>query len=294
MKLKQTVNRILSSNIKNKISRFKHNNELKSVQCIECDANNLRTRKDLFLENIFYDDRIEHLWNKSKAGIDKMSMPHGTGGVNAGDRKAIYYLICKLEPASVLEIGTHIGASTVHIAAALYMSRIRLGINAQFTSVDMVDVNSHETKPWLNYGSKHSPAEMINKLNYGSFVNFAVDTSLNYAANCTEKYDFIFLDGSHAASIVYQEIPMFLKLLNPDGLILLHGYFPSLKPLWSKGTIIPGPYLATERLVKEGVNLDILPLGNLPWPTKQRSNATSLALLLRGMMGLYIQFSLWQ
>src|SRR2546430_6217516 len=34
-------------------------------------------------------------------------------------RRAIYYLVRHLRPRSVLEIGTHLGASTVHIAAAL-------------------------------------------------------------------------------------------------------------------------------------------------------------------------------
>ena len=74
---------------------------------------------------------------------------------------------------------------------------------------------------------------------------------------------------------------MALKMLNPNGVILLHDYFPGMKPLWSDGTVIPGPYLATERFVKEGINLTVLPLGELPWPTKLGSNVTSLALLLR-------------
>jgi len=161
------------------------------------------------------------------------------------------------------------------------MSQVKNGKKVNLISIDIADVNSTVTKPWLEYGTKFSPVEMINKLNYGSFVNFVADTSLHYAANCTQKFDFIFLDGSHAASIVYQEIPLALKLLNQNGVILLHDYFPGMKPLWSDGTVIPGPYLATERLSKEGINLVVLPLGKLPWPTKQSSNVTSLALLLR-------------
>lgn len=281
MILKQILNRTLSSNFKNKIGEFKHKHELKSIQRIECEINSLRTRKDISIEDIFDPNETEHLWSKSKKDLEEMNISESSGGVNPGDRKAIYYLISKLQPASVLEIGTHIGASTLHIAAALYMSRIKSGKKAHLTSVDIVDVNSIETKPWLKYGSKYSPAEMINKLNYGSFVNFIADTSLNYAANCTEKYDFIFLDGSHAASVVYQEIPRAVKLLNPNGVILLHDFFPALKPLWSEGSVIPGPYLAIDRLAKEGVALEVLPLGKLPWPTKLGSNVTSLALLLR-------------
>ena len=41
------------------------------------------------------------------------------GGVNPGDRQAVYYLIMALKPQNVLEVGTHIGASMPHIARAL-------------------------------------------------------------------------------------------------------------------------------------------------------------------------------
>jgi hypothetical protein len=53
-----------------------------------------------------------------------------------------------------------------------------------------------------------------------------------------------------------------------------------LQPLWSNGSVIPGPFLATERLKAEEAKVVVLPLGELPWPTKLRSSATSLALLL--------------
>ena len=148
-------------------------------------------------------------------------------------------------------------------------------------TVDIADVNSDITKPWLQYGTKYSPIEMINKFNYGTFVKFVSDTSLKYFADCKQKFDFIFLDGDHSASTVYQEIAMALKVLNKNGVILLHDYFPDMKPLWSDDSVISGPYLAIKRLKKECVNLNCLPLGNLPWPTKLSSNVTSLALLLR-------------
>jgi predicted O-methyltransferase YrrM len=255
--------------------------ELNAIQQTRCDTSNLRNKGDLSIENLFKSGEIDNLWGDSKKEIDLFTIPDGSGGVNPGDRRALYYLISKLKPASVLEVGTHIGASTLHIASALYMSQIKNGKKARLTTVDIVDVNSTITKPWLTYGTKYSPSEMINKFNYGSFVTFVADTSLHFAANCKEKFDFIFLDGSHAASVVYQEIPLALKLLNSNGVILLHDYFPKMKALWADGTVIPGPYQAIERFVKEGANLTVLPLGELPWPTKQSSNITSLALLLK-------------
>jgi predicted O-methyltransferase YrrM len=281
MKLKKILKRLIVPIIKTNYFISKEMKELNSIQQIGCEINNLRFKSDLSIEHLFESREIEKMWSDSKKEIDIFNIPDGSGAVNPGDRRAIYYLISKLKPSSVLEVGTHLGASTLHIASALYMSQIKNVNTANLISVDILDVNAPVTKPWLGFGTKYSPIEMMNKLNYDSFVNFVADSSLNYITNSKQKFDFIFLDGSHVASTVYQEIPMALKLLNNNGVILLHDYFPGMKPLWSDGSVIPGPYLATERLSKEGTNLIVLPLGKLPWPTKLASNVTSLALLLR-------------
>jgi predicted O-methyltransferase YrrM len=280
MGLKHFLQKITPAFIRTRYIISKDLRELNSIQRIDCDLSNLRKKSNLSMENLFQSGEIEKQWSNSKKEIDAFRIPDGSGGVNPGDRRAIYYLISYLKPSTVLEIGTHIGASTVHIASPLSLNRKNNGESANLTTVDIMDVNSQTTKPWLKYGTKYSPIDMISKLNYESFVKFVTDTSLHYAANSNQKFDFIFLDGSHAASVVYQEIPMALKLLKPNGVILLHDYFPEMKPLWPDGALLPGPFLATERLKKEGVNLIVLPLGKLPWPTKLGTNITSLALLL--------------
>lgn len=280
-KLKQFLPNTISSAIENKYNASKDQKELNAVAQIQCDINNLRHVNNISIEHLFNSQEIENMWLDSKKFIDHYSIPDGSGGVNPGDRKALYYLISKFKPSSVLEVGTHIGSSTLHISSALHMSQRKNGSNPSLTTVDILDVNSLETKPWLKYGTKYSPSEMMDQLDYQSFVKFISDNSIHFASNCKEKYDFIFLDGSHAASVVYQEIPMALNLLNPNGIILLHDFFPRMKPLWSDGSIIPGPVLAVERFIKEGVNFTVLPIGALPWPTKLESNVTSLALLLR-------------
>lgn len=281
MPLYQFLHGLLSPNIKTRYRIFNDTKKLNSIQKIDCELNNLCSKSDLIIEDVFQSAALESRWNDSKKQFDTFKIPDGSGGINHGDRRAIYYLISKLKPSAVLEVGTHIGASTIHIAAALNMSRVKEGIIANLTTVDILDVNSDVKKPWLKYGTKYSPAEMINQLNCETFVKFVTDNSLNYATNCQEKFDFIFLDGSHAADIVYREIPLALKLLNKNGVILLHDYFPSMKPLWSDGSVISGPYLAIERFIKEGASLAVLELGKLPWSTKLDSNVTSLALLLK-------------
>jgi hypothetical protein len=148
-------------------------------------------------------------------------------------------------------------------------------------SVDVSDVNDAKARPWLKHGAKQSPREMVKNLGHDGFVEFVVDDSLSYFSKRPQSFDFIFLDGDHSAGAVYREVPAALKILNQNGVILLHDYFPKLKPLWSDGSMLPGPFLATERLAREGAGVAVLPLGALPWPTKLHSNVTSLALLLR-------------
>ena len=125
---------------------------------------------------------------------------------------------------------------------------------------------------------------MLDRLGLGGLVTFVAGDSLDYMASCDggkDGFDIVFLDGDHSAAAVYREIPAALRILRPGGVIVLHDYFPELKPLWSNGFVLEGPYLATERLRREGAGLVALPLGALPWPTKLGSCVTSLALLLR-------------
>ena len=211
-----------------------------------------------------------------------MDIPEGADSVNPGDRRAVYFLVRYLRPRSVLEIGTHLGASTVHIAAALRQTqRDDAQTNYRVTTVDINDVNDPATAPWLQYGAGCSPAEMALRLGLNERISFVTGRSLEHLASCEERYDLIFLDGDHAPRAVYQELPAALSVLQSNGVILLHDYFPALQPLWSGGHVIQGPWLAVERLRAEGAKIKAIPLGELPWPTKLGSRRTSLALLVR-------------
>jgi len=281
MKLKHALAELAPESIRAKLLFRSEYEALAAVARIACVGDRLRRQGDFALGTILDSREIAAAWADIEGELDALAIPDGSGGVNPGDRRAIYYLISHFRPASVLEVGSHIGASTVHIAAALHRSRIRAGQPAELTTVDIADVNDPIAQPWLKFGTDLSPREMLNKLDYGRLVEFIQDTSLHFAAHCGRKFDFIFLDGDHSAPTVYREIPAALDLLTDNGVILLHDYFPKLRPLWSNGSVIAGPRLATQRFAKERVNVVALPLGALPWPTKLQSNITSLALLLR-------------
>jgi predicted O-methyltransferase YrrM len=280
-RIKQRIARLMPASVVSGYSIRREMKELSRIHTLDCDARNLRPRSEVDLEELFDSHEIEMRWHQSSKQTDELAIPERRGGLNLGDRKAIFYLISKLNPSSVLEIGTHIGASTVHIASALSANQTKDGREAKLVSVDIIDVNSPASKPWLTHGARQSPSEMIHEMGYEPFVDFVTGSSLSYFAACTQRFDLVFLDGDHSAATVYQEIPAALNRLNQNGVILLHDYFPELKPLWSDVPVIPGPLLATERLVKERANFVVLPVGKLPWPNKVQSNATSLALLLR-------------
>lgn len=195
------------------------------------------------------------------------------GGVNPGDRRALYTLIAVLKPQSVLEIGTHIGASTQYIASAL----TRCG-SGSVTTVDIHDVNDPVRGAWRAAGLQQPPRICAQKIGNAGRISFVTEPSLTYMLETTARFDFIFLDGDHRAVSVYSEVAAALRLLNPGGLILLHDFYPNGMPLYSDGSIIAGPYRALSRIMREAPDLSILPLGVLPWSTKLGSRVTSLAL----------------
>lgn len=228
-------------------------------------------------------DEIDEEWRALEREMASMAITDKADSVNPGDRRAIYYLVRHFGPRSVLEVGTHLGGSTLHIAAALRSSHEGDPDPERayhVTTVDITDVNDPATATWLQYGSKHSPAESARRLGLENQISFVTSPALDYFASHDERYDFIFLDGDHAARAVYQEVPAALRALRSNGVILLHDYFPGLQPLWVDRNVIPGPWLAVERLRSEGAKLKAIPFGQLPWDTKLGSQMTSLALLV--------------
>lgn len=261
----------------------RENVQLRRLRPITCDTSALGQAAAFTLAAMFANERNDREWQDVAPKMVALGITDQAGGVNPGDRRAIYTLVRHLRPTKVLEIGTHIGASTSHFVEALRTTSAELGHPGEFdlTTVDIVDVNDERTKPWVRVGSTHSPAELVRRLGCEASVKFVARPSLEFMSDCTRRYDLIFLDGNHSAPTVYREIPAALKLLEPGGYILLHDYFPNLRPLWAGTPPIRGPWLATERLRREGVDIRVVPLGALPWPTKRGTTVTSLALLAK-------------
>lgn len=242
------------------------------------DARNLRRAADVDMKAILGDAAATEAWRGEQEPVASVfGAKEWFGGVNPGDRRAIYHLIHALKPRSVLEVGTHVGASTLHIARALRSA----APDGKLTTVDIFDVNHPQTGAWASVGLKRSPRETVSALDCAERVTFVVSPSLAYMAGASENFDFIFLDGDHSSRAVYQETAAALKLLRPGGLILLHDFYPDGQPLYPGSGSIPGPDRALQRVRRECPAITVLPLGALPWPTKDGSNMTSLALVAK-------------
>jgi predicted O-methyltransferase YrrM len=243
--------------------RWRGDRDFRGAPTLACDTSALaRGVTAATIERALHSQEVDEEWRRMGRLSAAMHITDTAGGVNPGDRRAIYYLMRHFEPCSVLEIGTHIGASTLHIAAALRAAQgADPSVAAKLTTVDIVDVNNRDTQPWLQHGSARSPLEMAREARLDDLISFVNGASLDYLAASDERFDFIFLDGDHAARTVYAEVPAALRALRPGGLILLHDYFPRLGPLWSNRRVIGGPWLATERLRGEGAAFEVLPLG---------------------------------
>jgi predicted O-methyltransferase YrrM len=123
----------------------------------------------------------------------------------------------------------------------------------------------------------------MRRLGFENLVEFRVGRSLDVLHESGESYELIFLDGDHRLKTVAAEIPLAVHRLEPGSFILLHDFFPGLQPLWPDGKVIEGPQRAVRGLQRAGWPLEVLPLGDLPWPTKLGTSTTSLALLGRAM-----------
>ena len=246
-----------------------------------CDTEALGAISRADLSSILSATLRDGEWAEITTATTPFGISQAPSGVNDGDRRAIYQLVRGLEAHSVLEIGTSIGASTIHFAQALQRNAADSGKPVHMVSVDIEDMNDPATSRHVKLGLPHSPAEMLDALDCGGFTRFEVADSTAWLQNSSDRFDLIFLDGDHSEKTVYHEIPAALRLLSPGGLILLHDYFPDGKALWDHKGALMGPYIAIRRLQAEGADLSVLPLGALEWATKRGSTLTTLAVLTR-------------
>lgn len=260
----------------NAMRNVRANKSLKNASRLTFNSQNLLKLGDIQLDKWLNNSDCAQNWSEDQKKIAKiLGHQDKYGGVNPGDRQAIYTLINALKPENILEIGTHIGASTLYFASVIKRNGV-----GKLTTVDILDVNAPDA-PWKGLCLPASPKDNLKTIDCDENVEFIQSNSKDFLEQSKQKFDLIFLDGDHGAKTVYQEVSLALNLLKPNGILLLHDFYPDKKPLFPDGNIIPGPYLAIKRVCEENTDIKPYPLGELPWKTKQNVNTTSLAILTR-------------
>jgi cephalosporin hydroxylase len=181
---------------------------LRGLPTATLDTTNLRAITGANLADAFSPHGpITAEWSEVSSQIDRIILIEDmtTAGVNPGDRRAIHYLVRALRPNRVLEIGTNVGASTIHIAAAMKRNNEDTKGECTLVTLDIVDVNDAADAYWKRAGLARSPRDNIACLGVAACVEVITAESLSYFDYHAEQFEFVFLDGDHAASTVYQE-----------------------------------------------------------------------------------------
>ena len=280
--LKRLVRNILPARVHGALRRVVHSRRLDRVPVMAADLAPLPGAAEISFPELLRGDGMADGWEKAKIAINEVfeDVP-GSHAIDPESRRAIFHLIRRFQPRSVLEIGTNRGASTLHAAMAMREYR-NAGHPPRLVTVDLFDVNDPATAEAKRYRISTPPREMLARLDCADLVEFAIARSTDYLNGRETEFDFILLDHAPAADVAYRDIVLAIRALRPGGQVLIHSYFPGGKPLRTGERVNSDSCLALRRLRRQGVGLVALPLGPLPWPAKpDGSNLTSLALLAR-------------
>lgn len=190
----------------------------------------------------------------------------------------ILYTVARAVAARrALEIGTHLGYSTLHLAAGLAGN----GGDGRLTSVDRYDVNDEAAAPWRAYGEDISGADRLRRLGLDKAVEYVVSPSAEYLQNCRETFDLIFIDGDHSEVGAYFDILYALSRLADDGIILLHDFHDPDDPDLAHSHGQFGVFWALHRLQRHIPDLTVVRLKDVVAPTTTGNAPTSIAVLTR-------------
>jgi predicted O-methyltransferase YrrM len=242
----------------------------------DIDAHNVRAISRLDVMALLSDPQAIEAFETAAVRFATLGLERIKDAANAGDLRALFQLVHALRPRSILEIGTCNAASTAFMALAM---RDLGGDPLCITTVDLIDVNDPDKGIWQRSGMPYPPGEMLERLGVDDLVRMESQGSDYFFRTNFERFDFIFIDGSHRASDVYADVAGALASLNANGVIAMHDFYPDARPLWPEENAIPGPYLGVVRAIEECPDLGIVPLRQLPWRTKYGGHTTSLAVL---------------
>ena len=177
----------------------------------------------------------DQAWAEWTKRIGEVSPPVMTGSINPGEQRALFALVAALRPKRILEVGTHVGGSTIALAAALESNA-----DGSLVTVDVLDVNSPERSTWPGTQPGEVPQVRLKRLGLSHRVSFVRASALELLRSWSDPLDLVFLDGSHEPQHVYAEMARVSHHLRAPGYVILHDYFPNRKTIGATQNFVPG------------------------------------------------------
>lgn len=113
---------------------------------------------------------------------------------------------------NVLEIGLAYATSSIHIINRL----LKYGGNVNYTVID-----PNQSSTWESIGINHIRQYLRDNNSNSIHLNLIEKYSQDAMSELKDKFDIIFIDGSHAEDIVIQDLMNSDKILKPNGIIIV-------------------------------------------------------------------------
>jgi predicted O-methyltransferase YrrM len=251
---------------------------LRSVASFDADFSRLRALQPGEVAAALDAGELDEEWVAVRRTLEDLRIWNAPGTTGADDIEPLYRLARHFRARSILEVGTHIGGSTIALATAMRKHAGTDVRSCRLVSVDVIDVNDRERGPWIAAGATAPPGDCMRDLGLDATVAFRTSDSIEFLRDCTDAFDFVFFDGDHAAKTVYREIGLVAARLAPDAIVALHDYSTRVVfSTYDDGRTIPGPHLATRRVISENPSLAVIPVSRLP---QERDRSGSYVALL--------------
>ena len=118
--LKRLVRSILPARVHGALRRMVYTRRLNRLPVMAVDVAPLPRAAEISFSDMLWGNGMADGWEQAKSSIDDVfEYAPQTHATDPESGRAIYHLISRLQPSSILEIGTNCGASTVYAAMAM-------------------------------------------------------------------------------------------------------------------------------------------------------------------------------
>ena len=135
--------------------------------------------------------------------------PDAPGFSDVGTRNLLYCYCVSMKPRRVLEIGSHIGFSSLVIASALRLNKF-----GRLLTVEPNEIYRGSARKYLKKASLDDLVDTV--------PHFSQDAACQKRLREEAPFEIIFLDAVHDYESAVQDIQLCCELVSENGIIMLH------------------------------------------------------------------------